>query len=164
MAPPPYSSFLDTSVSVPACIGRASFVFCSFLSLLQRSLSFPLDFSPLPEEDRRVLCVARYTGVRCRWDIYIYIYRVCFAFHTPIVSLSGPHPRPTDQPTLPPPPPSSSSPLPFFLSFAIGVRACLDRCCCCCCCCRCRGRCPSHGQQGEGEEKSERMSAIGHKG
>lgn len=38
--------------------------------------------------------------------IYVYIYRVCFAFHTPIVSLSGPHRRPTD--------PSSTSSFFFF--------------------------------------------------
>lgn len=102
MAPPPYSSFLDTSVSVPACIGRASFVFCSSLSVLQRSLSFPLDFSPLPEEDRRVLCVARYTGVRCRWGIYIYIYIACVSRFIPLSFLSPGRilDRPTNRPFL----------------------------------------------------------------
>lgn len=127
MAPPPYSSFLDTSVSVPACIGRASFVFCSSLSVLQRSLSFPLDFSPLPEEDRRVLCVARYTGVRCRWGIYIYIYisrvfRVSYPYRFSLRAASS-----TDRPTDP----SSTSsffffPSPFF-SFFCNRCACMSR-------------------------------------
>lgn len=81
-----------------------------------------------------------------------YIYRVCFAFHTPIVS-----------PTLSLPLPVSLGPrrsprrlvlLPLRWSLVFLQSRCVHvgRCSRCCCCC------PSHGQG------SERMSAIGHKG